>query len=199
MSHNQPTQLRLLFPFSFVLLHFIHKELWRYTERQRRNHSALKICKTFIKETFKHLKLMTFIFFRFMKVYVTLTYISGVTYFLSTCINPFLYNLMSHKFRNASKVSWVVNRNQSRKVLRRVEHFTVVEFKNSIDFFNNFDEYFLISTRVKSKNKTIVIKNNFISLLIVISRSFSSPCLSIASIVRHRRPKRRPWGLITAL
>jgi neuromedin U receptor 1 len=43
----------------------------------------------------------------FMKVYVGLTYISGVTYFLSTCINPFLYNLMSHKFRNASKVSWV--------------------------------------------------------------------------------------------
>lgn len=41
----------------------------------------------------------------FMKVYVALTYISGITYFLSTCINPFLYNLMSHKFRNASKVS----------------------------------------------------------------------------------------------
>lgn len=41
----------------------------------------------------------------FMRVYVALTYISGISYFLSTCINPFLYNIMSHKFRNASKVS----------------------------------------------------------------------------------------------
>jgi hypothetical protein len=40
----------------------------------------------------------------FMRVYIVLTYISGITYFLSTCINPFLYNIMSHKFRNASKV-----------------------------------------------------------------------------------------------
>lgn len=40
----------------------------------------------------------------FMRVYIVLTYISGISYFLSTCINPFLYNIMSHKFRNASKV-----------------------------------------------------------------------------------------------
>ena len=47
----------------------------------------------------------------FMKVYVALTYMSGITYFLSTCINPFLYNLMSHKFRNASKVRscWIIS------------------------------------------------------------------------------------------
>lgn len=40
----------------------------------------------------------------FLNVYAVLTYISGILYFLSTCINPFLYNIMSHKFRNASKV-----------------------------------------------------------------------------------------------
>lgn len=40
----------------------------------------------------------------FMRIYIVLTYISGILYFLSTCINPFLYNIMSHKFRNASKV-----------------------------------------------------------------------------------------------
>ncbi|CAG9806695.1 unnamed protein product [Chironomus riparius] len=45
----------------------------------------------------------------FMKVYVALTYMSGITYFLSTCINPFLYNLMSHKFRNASKLTLFVH------------------------------------------------------------------------------------------
>jgi len=34
-----------------------------------------------------------------------LDYTSGVLYFLSTCINPLLYNIMSHKFREAFKVS----------------------------------------------------------------------------------------------
>ncbi|XP_065360714.1 pyrokinin-1 receptor [Calliphora vicina] len=37
------------------------------------------------------------------KIYTILTYISGVLYFLSTCINPLLYNLMSNKFRQAFK------------------------------------------------------------------------------------------------
>lgn len=33
-----------------------------------------------------------------------MTYFSGVLYYLSTCINPLLYNLMSNKFREAFKV-----------------------------------------------------------------------------------------------
>ncbi|XP_023295313.2 pyrokinin-1 receptor [Lucilia cuprina] len=37
------------------------------------------------------------------KVYTVMTYISGVLYYLSTCINPLLYNLMSNKFRQAFK------------------------------------------------------------------------------------------------
>lgn len=40
------------------------------------------------------------------KCYLFLLYISGVLYFLSTCINPLLYNILSHKFRNAFKVSY---------------------------------------------------------------------------------------------
>uniref|UniRef100_A0A1A9WT55 G-protein coupled receptors family 1 profile domain-containing protein n=1 Tax=Glossina brevipalpis TaxID=37001 RepID=A0A1A9WT55_9MUSC len=36
-------------------------------------------------------------------LYTVLTYTSGVLYFLSTCINPILYNLMSNKFRQAFK------------------------------------------------------------------------------------------------
>uniref|UniRef100_A0A1B0DGN0 G-protein coupled receptors family 1 profile domain-containing protein n=1 Tax=Phlebotomus papatasi TaxID=29031 RepID=A0A1B0DGN0_PHLPP len=39
----------------------------------------------------------------FYNIYTALTYISGVLYFLSTCINPLLYNIMSHKFRDAFK------------------------------------------------------------------------------------------------
>ncbi|XP_059612234.1 pyrokinin-1 receptor [Phlebotomus argentipes] len=39
----------------------------------------------------------------FYTIYTALTYISGVLYFLSTCINPLLYNIMSHKFRDAFK------------------------------------------------------------------------------------------------
>lgn len=38
-------------------------------------------------------------------VYIFLTYLSGVLYYLSTTINPLLYHIMSHKFRNAFKVS----------------------------------------------------------------------------------------------
>lgn len=38
-------------------------------------------------------------------IYTVMTYISGVLYYLSTCINPLLYNLMSNKFRQAFKVN----------------------------------------------------------------------------------------------
>ncbi|CAK1601119.1 unnamed protein product [Parnassius mnemosyne] len=38
-------------------------------------------------------------------VYSTLTYISGVFYYMSTCINPFFYHIMSNKFRDAFKNS----------------------------------------------------------------------------------------------
>ncbi|XP_012276499.1 pyrokinin-1 receptor-like [Orussus abietinus] len=36
-------------------------------------------------------------------VYTTLTYISGVLYYLSTTVNPLLYSIMSNKFREAFK------------------------------------------------------------------------------------------------
>ena len=39
-------------------------------------------------------------------IYSVATYVSGVLYYLSTCINPLLYNLMSNKFRQAFKVSF---------------------------------------------------------------------------------------------
>uniref|UniRef100_A0A182M5J9 G-protein coupled receptors family 1 profile domain-containing protein n=1 Tax=Anopheles culicifacies TaxID=139723 RepID=A0A182M5J9_9DIPT len=32
-----------------------------------------------------------------------LTFVSGILYYISTCINPMLYNIMSHKFREAFK------------------------------------------------------------------------------------------------
>ncbi|XP_045483660.1 pyrokinin-1 receptor-like isoform X3 [Harmonia axyridis] len=40
---------------------------------------------------------------RTIKAYQTLTYVSGVLYYLSTTVNPLLYNIMSHKFREAFK------------------------------------------------------------------------------------------------
>lgn len=44
----------------------------------------------------------------FRDIYTVLTYVSGVLYFMSTCINPLLYSIMSHKFRDAFKVSSIV-------------------------------------------------------------------------------------------
>ncbi|KAG6453130.1 pyrokinin-1 receptor isoform X1 [Manduca sexta] len=41
----------------------------------------------------------------FYLVYIVLTFLSGVLYYLSTAINPFLYNIMSNKFRNAFKMT----------------------------------------------------------------------------------------------
>ncbi|XP_058445581.1 neuromedin-U receptor 2 isoform X2 [Malaya genurostris] len=38
-----------------------------------------------------------------LKFFVATTYISGILYYLSTCINPLLYNIMSNKFRQAFK------------------------------------------------------------------------------------------------
>lgn len=38
-------------------------------------------------------------------LYLLMTYISGVLYYLSTTINPILYNIMSNKFRVAFMVS----------------------------------------------------------------------------------------------
>lgn len=40
-----------------------------------------------------------------LKLFVITTYISGILYYMSTCINPLLYNIMSNKFRQAFKVS----------------------------------------------------------------------------------------------
>lgn len=57
----------------------------------------------------------------FFDSYTVLTYISGILYFLSTCINPLLYHIMSHKFRDASRVS------VSRRGLNYVE--TKIVFK----------------------------------------------------------------------
>lgn len=39
-----------------------------------------------------------------LQIYVIMTYVSGILYYLSTCINPLLYNIMSNKFREAFKV-----------------------------------------------------------------------------------------------
>ena len=39
-----------------------------------------------------------------IKIYMPVMHISGVLYFLSTTINPVLYNIMSNKFRDAFKV-----------------------------------------------------------------------------------------------
>lgn len=38
-------------------------------------------------------------------MYQALNYVSGILYYLSATINPLLYNLMSHKYRTAFKVS----------------------------------------------------------------------------------------------
>ncbi|KAG5318057.1 CAPAR protein, partial [Pseudoatta argentina] len=55
-------------------------------------------------------------------VYTTLTYVSGVFYYLSTTVNPLLYNIMSNKFREAFKSmlpKYCIRKFSSHKVIRR--------------------------------------------------------------------------------
>ncbi|XP_011698177.1 PREDICTED: neuromedin-U receptor 2-like isoform X2 [Wasmannia auropunctata] len=55
-------------------------------------------------------------------VYTYLTYVSGVFYYLSTTVNPLLYNIMSNKFREAFKSmlpKYCIRKFSSRKVNRR--------------------------------------------------------------------------------
>jgi hypothetical protein len=39
-----------------------------------------------------------------IRAFQILTYVSGVFYYLSTTVNPLLYHILSHKFREAFKV-----------------------------------------------------------------------------------------------
>lgn len=39
------------------------------------------------------------------KIYDVVTYISAILYYTSSTVNPILYHTMSHKFRDAFKVS----------------------------------------------------------------------------------------------
>ncbi|XP_035784017.1 pyrokinin-1 receptor-like isoform X3 [Anopheles albimanus] len=54
-----------------------------------------------------------------LKLFVVTTYISGILYYLSTCINPLLYNIMSNKFRQAFKSILFRRRCPTAVILRR--------------------------------------------------------------------------------
>lgn len=83
----------------------------------------------------------------FMRVYIVLTYISGISYFLSTCINPFLYNIMSHKFRNASKVSQHWYFNWFSRLSSLVDVVPDFSSSNLLDFFAIFQPWDFITRR----------------------------------------------------
>uniref|UniRef100_A0A182MZU3 G-protein coupled receptors family 1 profile domain-containing protein n=1 Tax=Anopheles dirus TaxID=7168 RepID=A0A182MZU3_9DIPT len=55
----------------------------------------------------------------------TLTYVSGILYYISTCINPVLYNIMSHKFREAFKQQ----QQQDEPTLRTSRRPPIVSFR----------------------------------------------------------------------
>ncbi|XP_049868569.1 pyrokinin-1 receptor-like [Pectinophora gossypiella] len=61
-------------------------------------------------------------------VYSTLTYISGIFYYMSTCINPIFYHIMSNKFREAFKntmMHWCCR--EERRTLQRCS-YTAIAF-----------------------------------------------------------------------
>lgn len=52
-------------------------------------------------------------------LYLLMTYVSGVFYYVSTTINPILYNIMSNKFRMA----FMVSKRQKRSISQRIKNY----------------------------------------------------------------------------
>lgn len=63
-----------------------------------------------------------------LKLFVVTTYISGILYYMSTCINPLLYNIMSNKFRQAFKVSEEGRQMEKKKKKKEVACVTTLQF-----------------------------------------------------------------------
>lgn len=70
---------------------------------------------------------------RTILIYKFITYASGLLYYLSTTINPFLYNIMSLKFREAFKVGEAIDGNNliylyNFLILKKITLFLVIQF-----------------------------------------------------------------------
>ncbi|GAB0092448.1 Neuromedin U receptor [Sergentomyia squamirostris] len=66
-------------------------------------------------------------------IYHMMNYISGILYYLSTCINPFLYSIMSYKFREAFKeiIAFSLHRRSTRAGRQGRFYRTVSQRSNS--------------------------------------------------------------------
>ncbi|KAI5638866.1 7 transmembrane receptor (rhodopsin family) domain-containing protein [Phthorimaea operculella] len=65
--------------------------------------------------------------------FVILTYISGVFYYMSTCINPIFYHIMSNKFREAFKNTmkhWCCRRRSERGAIERCSYTAIAFARN---------------------------------------------------------------------
>lgn len=71
-----------------------------------------------------------------LSVYYFLTYMSGVFYYMSTCINPIFYHIMSNKFRDAFKNTmhvWCCD-SQSSNTTKRCSYSTMAFVRNPSSF-----------------------------------------------------------------
>ena len=67
-------------------------------------------------------------------LYLLFTYISGVLYYVSTSINPILYNIMSNKFRVAFMVSTIIHST----------YYRVIRWINQLEQFSRY-RYSIVS------------------------------------------------------
>ncbi|XP_037944024.1 pyrokinin-1 receptor [Teleopsis dalmanni] len=96
-------------------------------------------------------------------IYTVMTYVSGVLYYLSTCINPLLYNIMSNKFREAfkailfrKKAKGSINsrRTQESRRLRRNATLTSTTQRESSET-ELVSKHSVLQAVVQEKNETI--------------------------------------------
>uniref|UniRef100_A0A182QPY3 G-protein coupled receptors family 1 profile domain-containing protein n=1 Tax=Anopheles farauti TaxID=69004 RepID=A0A182QPY3_9DIPT len=118
-----------------------------------------------------------------LKLFVVTTYISGILYYLSTCINPLLYNIMSNKFRQAFKETLANccqiarqsnSAERSYRILPRRERRSAAN-KESSDISGN-------SLKDESLYSSSTQKQSFDSLTLSRGQSLRRPSSHVASV-----------------
>ncbi|KAG6460179.1 hypothetical protein O3G_MSEX011817 [Manduca sexta] len=104
-----------------------------------------------------------------LSVYSLLTYTSGVFYYMSTCINPIFYHIMSNKFRDAFKSTMTMwcCRSKERGAMQRCSYTAMAFVRNpttsgTINSGNSLKNE--ASFRNKTRKQDIVDGNNHINL-----------------------------------
>lgn len=90
-----------------------------------------------------------------LSVYSLITYISGVFYYMSTCINPIFYHIMSNKFRDAFKNSMMLwcCRSNEKATAKRCSYTAMAFQRNPTSSGNSLKNSLRHETSIRYKSR----------------------------------------------